>query len=166
MWISFISLYSVSGSLFFWYQIQIFHHVIVSTKKNNCILAKTFDCSVSTETETIAYTFALFLESEIRMKPKKFKENKNTFSYRILSSSTNITTTRACGLLYSRSIIRSKSSGLEWRLTFSDTATQIPNAFAVWINDAIPCFKKYTQFELFSNYHDKTLIRNVIQLLL
>lgn len=35
-------------------------------------------------------------------------------------------------------MIRSKSSGFEWRDTFSDTATQIPKAFAVWINDAIP----------------------------
>lgn len=41
-------------------------------------------------------------------------------------------------------MIRSKSSGLEWRDTFSETATHIPKPFAVWINDWIPCYENKT----------------------
>lgn len=59
-------------------------------------------------------------------------------TYRTLSSSTNITTTRAWGLLYRRSMIRSKSSGFECLDTFSDIATQIPKILAVCMKDAIP----------------------------
>lgn len=59
--------------------------------------------------------------------------------YRVLSSSTNITTARAPGFCDRRSMIRSKSLALECRETFSDTAIHIPKLLAIDINDAIPC---------------------------
>lgn len=59
-------------------------------------------------------------------------------TYRTLSSSTNITTTRACGFELKCSIIRSKSSDLALRDTFSDTAIQIPSDAAIEMNDEIP----------------------------
>lgn len=60
------------------------------------------------------------------------------YLYRVLSSSTNITTARAWGFCDRRSIIRSKSFGLECRDTFSDTATHMPKSCAIEMNDAIP----------------------------
>lgn len=59
-------------------------------------------------------------------------------TYLTLSSSTNMTTTLACGFELKCSIIRSKSSDLALRDTFSDTAIQIPRFAAIEINDEIP----------------------------
>lgn len=50
-----------------------------------------------------------------------------------------MTTTLACGFELKCSIIRSKSSDLALRDTFSDTAIQIPRFAAIEINDEIPC---------------------------
>lgn len=63
-------------------------------------------------------------------------------TYRTLSSSTNMITTRACGFELRCSIIRSKSSDLALRETFSETAIQMPSVAAMVINDDIPCKKK------------------------
>lgn len=49
-----------------------------------------------------------------------------------------MTTTLACGFELKCSIIRSKSSDLALRDTFSDTAIQIPRFAAIEINDEIP----------------------------
>lgn len=47
-------------------------------------------------------------------------------------------TARACGLFTKFVIILSKSSGLEFRKIFSETATQMPRLAAIDMNDAIP----------------------------
>lgn len=70
-------------------------------------------------------------------------------TYLVLSSSTNITTTLACGFELKCSIIRSKSSDLALRDTFSDTAIQIPRFAAIEMNDDIPYEENWKKTYIF-----------------